>query len=570
MSTRRFAAVGHVALSTGLAIACAGQQPYPETPSAAAAYGAESAGSSALEGAEPVATSGPGSSGGDASGADFNHWPRLPAEEFALALRYANGNGIEKDEQEAADWAATAAVQDHAQALAWLEEQARGGNVFATLSLGIVLQTGGSALRNSQRADELFKTALSALLPAAERGDAASQYALSRMYERGYGVPKNAQKRREWLTKADGYLPAMAALAADLAEGEGGAKEPAQALELMQRAAAAGYPQAQLNLGVWYYHGNNGAAKDLAQALKWFSLAAAQGYARAQFNLGVMYSRGEGTERNMTAAAQSYERAVAQGNPDAQNNLALLLRDGDGIAVDLNRAVNLFREAAVAGDVNAQTNLAEMYRDGIGVPADLKEAEKWFSDAAKQGNERAKTGLGDLKRRTQCMKTARTLLFGAPLKCSTRAELRRLVAQAGGQATREENNYWVDLYDSSKLLDESTELQLGYTDRDQGFARATYIFQSHMDVALVDRVTQMVISKYGRPQRVEGSSDLGEVKREWRLQDGIVLEVSRGWPDTTTYLRYIFPENDATLEREQEQNRQRLEQEKLQRQSNAF
>lgn len=459
---------------------------------------------------------------------------------------------------------------EHPEALAWLEDQARGGDVYATLSLGMVLQDGGGKLRDTRRAETLWKTALTSLVPAAEQGDAASSYALSLMYRGGYGVPRNAQRRRELLVQSGDRLQAMVELAEDFGEGDGGGKEPTRALELMQRAATAGHPWAQLRLGDYYYFGRNGARKDVAQALNWYALSAAQGSAVAQFSLGLIHSGPEVAERNMAAAAQSYERAAAQGHVGAKTSLATLFRDGDGVAVDLDRAVALFLQAAVAGDVIAQTNLAEMYRDGTGVTADLKEAEKWFVQAADQGLTRAELGLAEVRRRMQCEKTAHTLLFGVLLKCSTRAELRRAVAHAGGLATREKDEHWVDLYDSSKLLDESTELQISYTGRDQGFARATYVFQSGMDTELVDRVTQMVISKYGRPQRVKGYSNVGDVTREWRLQDGLVLQISRDWRASTTYVTYTFPENQAALEHEEAERKQRWERAKRRRQVSAF
>src|SRR5689334_10757536 len=144
--------------------------------------------------------------------------------------------------------------------------------------------------------------------------------------------------------------------------------------------------------------------------------------------------------------------------------------------------------------------------------------------------------------------------------------MRKAAAAAGGRATRENDRYWADLYDSSRLLDGSRELSLVYTDAGD-FAAARYVFNSSLNVGQFTQVAELVASKYGAPNEKQGNPALGEVNYVWHLADGIVLSVSRGWPDTTTYLEYRYPENYAIMLREQQENDARKKLEQKQRQS---
>ena len=56
-------------------------------------------------------------------------------------------------------------------------------------------------------------------------------------------------------------------------------------------AAKQGHVEAQVGLGLLYYHGL-GVDKDYAEAMRWYRLAAEQGHHNAQVQLGVMYYYG--------------------------------------------------------------------------------------------------------------------------------------------------------------------------------------------------------------------------------------------------------------------------------------
>ncbi len=75
-------------------------------------------------------------------------------------------------------------------------------------------------------------------------------------------------------------------------EGQGIAKDQAQALAWFRKAAEQGLATAQVYLGWMYFHGT-GVAKDKAQTVAWFRKAAEQGNADAQSNLEKMRSQGK-------------------------------------------------------------------------------------------------------------------------------------------------------------------------------------------------------------------------------------------------------------------------------------
>ncbi len=76
-----------------------------------------------------------------------------------------------------------------------------------------------------------------------------------------------------------------------------GSAGAAQAFALYRRAAEAGLPEAEFNVGVMLDSGR-GTATDVAQAATWYARAAMHGNRRAAYNLGQLYGAGEGVPRN--------------------------------------------------------------------------------------------------------------------------------------------------------------------------------------------------------------------------------------------------------------------------------
>jgi len=81
------------------------------------------------------------------------------------------------------------------------------------------------------------------------------------------------------------------------------------------RLAKSGDAEAQYNLGVMYFEGQD-VPQNYTEAMKWFKKSADQGYAKAEFNLGLIYSQGKGVIQDYDEAVKWFkkwfEKAIQQ------------------------------------------------------------------------------------------------------------------------------------------------------------------------------------------------------------------------------------------------------------------
>ena len=98
------------------------------------------------------------------------------------------------------------------------------------------------------------------------------------------------------------------------------------ALQEWRPLAQQGIAWAQYNLGVMYADGQ-GVAKDEAEAVRWYRLAAAQGKAQAHHNLGFMYEHGRGVTRDLMETQREYARAAELFPPGPKRIAAIEARD---------------------------------------------------------------------------------------------------------------------------------------------------------------------------------------------------------------------------------------------------
>ena len=207
-----------------------------------------------------------------------------------------------------------------------------------------------------------------------------------------------------------------------------------------------------------------------------------------------------------------------------------------------------------------------MYEKGRGVKKDLNKALALYKKSNTKWSKKKYVALDKIM---NCDKKAKTQLFNVNLKCANRNTLMAAVKQAGANVKREDKGKWGDKYFTSKILKGSSELSIDYT-VDDFFAQAKYTFPSRMDAAQVSKIKSFVANKYGKPDTTKGNTSVGEVKYQWKLEDGIELNVSRGWPDTTTYLTYVYPENLQAMKTEQDKQKKAREAKQYESQGNAF
>ena len=91
----------------------------------------------------------------------------------------------------------------------------------------------------------------------------------------------------------------------------------------LRKKAEAGDAEAQYNLGECFLNGD-GVAKDMAEAVKWWRKAAEQGAVWAQYNLGVCFYEGNGVDKDHSEAVKWYRKAAEQGYAPARDALRRL------------------------------------------------------------------------------------------------------------------------------------------------------------------------------------------------------------------------------------------------------
>jgi TPR repeat protein len=261
------------------------------------------------------------------------------------------------------------------------------------------------------------------------------------------------------------------------------------------------------------------------------------------------------------------------GDALAQYFLGLLYENGNGVEKNIKEAMRWYRNAADQGNTMAMVDLGWNTANGWGTEKNLVEAELLLKLAASKvsdlnGSNRAKEKLKLVQEMSACQKKANTLIFGEALNCTSKKSLRQALKTGGLKVMREDDGYWYDNYDSSEALEGSSELSVAYIN--DKFARASYEFNASMDTGKVVEVRNMIASKYGKPSSSSGNTSVGEVRYIWKLKDGIKVEVSRGWPNTSVTLAYIHPVNFAAMEAEQKRQEQAEEAEKNGKQNKAF
>lgn len=98
----------------------------------------------------------------------------------------------------------------------------------------------------------------------------------------------------------------------DYLSGHGVGKDEKQAAYWYEKAADAGNPWAQKQIG-FFYQAGIGVPADPARAVRWYRLAAAGGLASARTNLGVAYLWGTGVAADVQMAAQFFREAAEKG-----------------------------------------------------------------------------------------------------------------------------------------------------------------------------------------------------------------------------------------------------------------
>lgn len=225
-----------------------------------------------------------------------------PDAQNQLGLKYAQGDGLPRDDVKAVEWYRKSATQGFAK---------------AETNLGDMYFYGRGGL------DQNYVQALSWYLKASQQDFPDAQYRLAYMYEKGIGTNRDLSRAVElYRSAADhGYPEAQNLIGILYATGtEGVGKDEKEAVAWYQKAADQGFAKAQMNLGDMYFFGR-GVDRDYKQAMVWYTKAGDQNFAAAQYRLGYMYEKGLGTDASNADALAQYRKAARNGNVDAQRAL---------------------------------------------------------------------------------------------------------------------------------------------------------------------------------------------------------------------------------------------------------
>jgi TPR repeat protein len=229
----------------------------------------------------------------------------------SLGVLYQNGRGV---------------AQDLARARSLYEGPAAAGNARAQNNLGLMYVRGEGVPQDYARAADLFQS-------AAEQGLAVAIGNLATMYENGFGVPLDEVRAAELNRQAgrSGDQVAGEAAGPDLRPGsvfDTRLLPPdtgAESLQQLQSGARAGDPLAEFLLGwLLLQEGREDYARH-RQAATLLRRAAEAGYPAAQANLGLMYFEGRALPQDYVLGYMWLVLAGSAGLAEARALSAALL-----------------------------------------------------------------------------------------------------------------------------------------------------------------------------------------------------------------------------------------------------
>lgn len=145
--------------------------------------------------------------------------------QFNLGAFYLNGQGVQKDEQQAIEWFEKSAAQGDARALKVLQSAATKGNERAKNALNRIAQPAASAPTqtpatsqqtstapgnenslweeaNAALAQKDYNAAFPKFLTLAQQGNATAQFNVGAFYFNGQGVKRDEKQASEWFEKS--------------------------------------------------------------------------------------------------------------------------------------------------------------------------------------------------------------------------------------------------------------------------------------------------------------------------------------------------------------------------------
>lgn len=248
-------------------------------------------------------------------------------------------------------------------------------NVNAMALLGELYANGFGVGRNDEKAAQWYKL-------AADRGDREAMFALALFRFQGRGGPRDPAAGAKLFEQAAnrGHISAAYNLGLLYLQGEQVAQDFKRAAELFQIGARAGSPEAQYALATLYKNGS-GVPKNEDEAMRLMGQAAMSGNLDAMVEFAIAQFNGSHTRKDEAAAALMFEKAAKRGSAIAQNRLARILSAGKGAPADPVQAIkwHIVSKAGGASDPEMDIYVSKQK------PSDREKAEaaakKWLASA---------------------------------------------------------------------------------------------------------------------------------------------------------------------------------------------
>jgi FOG: TPR repeat, SEL1 subfamily len=299
---------------------------------------------------------------------------------------------------------------------------AHNGDAQAQLAVGLAYYNQDGVL------DSFWAEAIHWLTLAAEKNMPGAAEPLRRLSAQVNAREKTAREAKDTCTLFELYRQKSASPMRDAHVGayqagllllggdEDDADAIAEAVALLEKAAAKGHAEAMLTLGRLHLI-RNAQPVDEARALAWMEKAANLNHPEAKAWVEVLTPKLGPAERGQLAHKKAVDRMVAGsalnipaampfatyaarlGNEDARAFLELATETsrGDDVVTAASTPFAQDQAAAASGDVEAMYRLGRRYESGDGVAKDLRKAYFWYDKAALQGHEAAIDGAYEMR-----------------------------------------------------------------------------------------------------------------------------------------------------------------------------
>ena len=261
-------------------------------------------------------------------------------------------------------------------------------------------------------------------LKAAKLGDSEAQRDIADMYSCGDGVPQNDYLAVKWYREAakNGNKYAPTCLARKYYDGKGVPQDYVEAYRWFSRSVEIQGKYATDSL-YWlgYMHENGyGVDVDYIKAISFYKQVADSHEATTSkildtiamipdcmFRLGYIYQHGLGIDKDFKIAQQYYLKASQYDHASALFNLGCMNSDGQGCEANPEKALNLWIEAAnipvyddehiSSGGLSAIFNIGVSFEMGYGCNIDFDESLKWYNKALHYGHPKAESAIANLQ-----------------------------------------------------------------------------------------------------------------------------------------------------------------------------